>query len=162
MFDTIYTLATFPAFANLDIPNILVILDSLPGLPTHATPANIPVLATHSILDSINTIITFTVTTVKYLGRICKKFCSTMFCKKYPYLKTFSFGYNLEATQEIILYGTLFTFSIDLSSHIFLLFSQLTKLSHPQTARMLTRLKPRAAEIEKKIVFNYNIRAMSC
>ena len=43
-----------------DIPNILVILDSLPGLPTHATPDNIAVLATHSSLDTINTTISFT------------------------------------------------------------------------------------------------------
>ena len=58
---TIYRLATLPALPNLDIPNILVILDSLPGLPTHATPDNIAVLATHSSLDTINTIISFTI-----------------------------------------------------------------------------------------------------
>ena len=40
---TICTLATLPVPANFDIPNILVILDSLPGLPTHATPDNIAV-----------------------------------------------------------------------------------------------------------------------
>ena len=54
---TIYRLATLPALANLDIPNILVILDSLSGLPTHATPDNIAALATHSSLDTINPII---------------------------------------------------------------------------------------------------------
>ena len=58
---TIYRLATLPALANLDIPNILVILDSLSGLPTHATPDKIAALATHSSLDSINTIIPFTI-----------------------------------------------------------------------------------------------------
>ena len=56
---TIYRLATLPAFPNLDIPNILVILDSLSGLPTHATPDKIAALATHSSLDNINTIISF-------------------------------------------------------------------------------------------------------
>ena len=56
---TIYRLATLPALLNLDIPNILVILDSLPGLPTHATPDKIAALATHSSLDTINTIISF-------------------------------------------------------------------------------------------------------
>ena len=61
MLDTIWTLATLPVLANLDIPNILVILDSLPGLPTHATPVNNAVLATHSSLDTINTIISFTI-----------------------------------------------------------------------------------------------------
>ena len=61
MFVTIYSLATLPALPNLDIPNILVILDCLPGLPTHATPDNIAVLATHSSLDTINTIISFTI-----------------------------------------------------------------------------------------------------
>ena len=60
MLVTICTLATLPVPANLDIPNILVILDSLPGLPTHATPDNIAVLATHSSLDTINTTISFT------------------------------------------------------------------------------------------------------
>ena len=58
---TIYKLATLPALPNLDIPNILVILDSLSGLPTHATPDKIAALATHSSLDSINTIIPFTI-----------------------------------------------------------------------------------------------------
>ena len=58
---TIYRLATLPALPNLDIPNILVILDSLSGLPTHATPDKIAALATHSSLDSINTIIPFTI-----------------------------------------------------------------------------------------------------
>ena len=53
---TCYTSCT----ANFDIPNILVILDSLPGLPTHATPDNIAVLATHSSLDTITTTISFT------------------------------------------------------------------------------------------------------
>ena len=57
---TIYRLATLPALRNLDIPNILVILDSLSGLPTHATPDKIAALATHSSLDTINTIIYFT------------------------------------------------------------------------------------------------------
>ena len=57
---TIYRLATLPALPNLDIPNILVILDSLSGLPTHATPDKIAALATHSSLDTINTIISFT------------------------------------------------------------------------------------------------------
>ena len=56
-------LAALPVLANLDIPNILVILDSLPGLPTHATPDNIAVLATDSSLDTINTIISFTTLT---------------------------------------------------------------------------------------------------
>ena len=60
MFVTIYRLASLPALANLDIPNILVILDSLPGLTTHATPDNIAVLATHSSLDTINTTLSFT------------------------------------------------------------------------------------------------------
>ena len=68
MFVTIYRHASLPALANLDIPNILVILDSLSGLPTHATPDEIintiisfiilAALATHSSLDTINTIIT--------------------------------------------------------------------------------------------------------
>ena len=58
---TICRLATLAALPNLDIPNILVILDSLPGLPNHATPDNIAVLATHSSLDTINTIISFTI-----------------------------------------------------------------------------------------------------
>ena len=56
---TIYRLATLPALPNLDIPNILVILDSLSGLPTHATPDKITALTTHSSLDTINTIISF-------------------------------------------------------------------------------------------------------
>ena len=56
---TIYRLATLPALPNLDIPNILVILDSLSELPTHATPDKIAALATHSSLDTINTIISF-------------------------------------------------------------------------------------------------------
>ena len=60
MLVTICTLATLPVPANHDIPNILVILDSLPGLPTNATPDNIAVLATHSSLDTINTTISFT------------------------------------------------------------------------------------------------------
>ena len=58
---TIYRLATLPALPNLDIPNILVILDSLPGLTTHATPDKIAALATHSSLDTINTTISFTI-----------------------------------------------------------------------------------------------------
>ena len=58
---TIYRLATLPALPYLDIPNILVILDSLSGLPTHATPDKIAALATHSSLDTINTIISFTI-----------------------------------------------------------------------------------------------------
>ena len=58
---TIYRLATLPALPNLDIPNILVILDNLSGLPTHATPDKIAALATHSSLDTINTIISFTI-----------------------------------------------------------------------------------------------------
>ena len=61
MFVTIYRPASLPALANLDIPNILVILDTLPRLPTHATPEKIAVLATHSNLDTINTIISFTI-----------------------------------------------------------------------------------------------------
>ena len=61
MLVTTCTLATFPVLANHDIPNILVILDSLPGLPTHATPDNIAVLAAHSSLDTINTITSFTI-----------------------------------------------------------------------------------------------------
>ena len=56
---TIYRLATLPALPNLDIPNILVILECLSGLPTHATPDKIAALATHSSLDTINTIISF-------------------------------------------------------------------------------------------------------
>ena len=56
---TIYRLATLPALPNLDIPNILVIQDSLSGFPTHATPDKIAALATHSSLDTINTIISF-------------------------------------------------------------------------------------------------------
>ena len=60
MFVTVYILATLPALGNLDIPNILFILDSFPGLPTHATPDNIAILATHSSLGIINTIISFT------------------------------------------------------------------------------------------------------
>ena len=60
MLVTINTLATLPALANLDIPNILVILDSLSGHPTHAKPDNISILTTHSSLDTINTIISFT------------------------------------------------------------------------------------------------------
>ena len=58
---TIHRLAKLPALPNLDIPNILVILDSLSGLPTHATPDKIAALATHSRLDSISTIIPFTI-----------------------------------------------------------------------------------------------------
>ena len=58
---TKYRLATLSALPNLDIPNILVILDSLSGLPTHATPDKISALVTHSSLDSINTIIPFTI-----------------------------------------------------------------------------------------------------
>ena len=58
---TKYILATLPALPNLDIPNILVILDSHSGLPTHATPDKIAAPATHSSLDSINTIISFTI-----------------------------------------------------------------------------------------------------
>ena len=58
---TIYRLATLPALPNLDIPNILVILYSLSGLPTHATPDKIAALTTHSSLDTINTIISFTI-----------------------------------------------------------------------------------------------------
>ena len=58
---TIYRLATLPALPNLDIPNILVILDSLSGLPTHATPDNIAALAIHSSLATINTITSFTI-----------------------------------------------------------------------------------------------------
>ena len=57
---TIYRHATLSALPNLDIPNILVILDRLSGLPTHATPDNIAVLATNSSLDNINTTISFT------------------------------------------------------------------------------------------------------
>ena len=56
---TICRLATLPALPNLDIPNILVILESLSGHPTHATPDKIAALATHSSLDTINTIISF-------------------------------------------------------------------------------------------------------
>ena len=56
---TIYRLSTLSALPNLDIPNILVILDSLSGFPTHATPEKIAALATHSSLDTINTIISF-------------------------------------------------------------------------------------------------------
>ena len=63
MFVPIYTLAAFPALANLYIPNILVILDSLPGLTTHATPDNIAGLGTHSSQDTINTTISFTTPT---------------------------------------------------------------------------------------------------
>ena len=56
---TIYRLATLPALTNLDIPNILVLLESLSGLPTDATSDKIAALATHSSLDTINTIISF-------------------------------------------------------------------------------------------------------
>ena len=59
MFVTVYSLATIPALPNLDIPNILVILDSLSGLSTHATSDKIAALATHPSLDTINTIISF-------------------------------------------------------------------------------------------------------
>ena len=58
---TLYRLATLPALANLGIPNILVILNSPPGLTTHATPDKIAVLATHCSLDTINTTISFTI-----------------------------------------------------------------------------------------------------
>ena len=58
---TIYRLATLSALPNLDIPNILVILGSLSGIPTHATPGKITALVTHSSLDSINTIIYFAI-----------------------------------------------------------------------------------------------------
>ena len=58
---TIYRLATLPALPYLDIPNIFVILDSLSGLPTHATPDKLAALATNSSLDIINTIISFTI-----------------------------------------------------------------------------------------------------
>ena len=51
----------FLHWLHLDIPNIPVILDSLSGLPTHATPDKIAALATHSTLYSINTIIPFTI-----------------------------------------------------------------------------------------------------
>ena len=61
MVATIYRLATLPALPYLDIPNILVILDRLSGLPTHATPDKIAALATHSSLDTINTIISFNI-----------------------------------------------------------------------------------------------------
>ena len=61
MLVTLYTLVTLPAITNLDIPNILVIIDSRPELPTHATPDNIAVLATPYRLDTINTIISFTI-----------------------------------------------------------------------------------------------------
>ena len=61
MFVTIYRLPSLPALANLDIPNILVIHDSLSGLPPHATPDKIAALATHTSLDTINTIIYFTI-----------------------------------------------------------------------------------------------------
>ena len=61
MFVTIYRLASLSSQANLDIPNILVILDSLHGLTTHATPDKISVHATHTSLDTINPIITFTI-----------------------------------------------------------------------------------------------------
>ena len=58
---TIYRLATHPALPNLDIPNILVIPDSLSGLPTHATADRIAALTTHPSLDTLNTIISFTI-----------------------------------------------------------------------------------------------------
>ena len=58
---TIYRLATLPALPNTDIPNILVILYSLSGLPTHATPDKIAALVTHTSLDTINTIISVTI-----------------------------------------------------------------------------------------------------
>ena len=61
MFVTIYRLASLPALTNLDIPNTLVMFDSRPELPTRATPDNIAILATHSCLDTINTIISFTI-----------------------------------------------------------------------------------------------------
>ena len=59
LFVTIYRIATLPTLDNQDIPNILIILLILARLSTHATPDNILVLAAHSILDSINTIIFF-------------------------------------------------------------------------------------------------------
>ena len=58
---TTYRIATLPSLPNLDNPNILVILDRLSGLPTHATSDKIAALATHSSLDTINTIISFTI-----------------------------------------------------------------------------------------------------
>ena len=58
---TIYRLATLPALPYLDIPNILVIRYCLSGLPTQAIPDKIAALATHSSLDTINTIIYFTI-----------------------------------------------------------------------------------------------------
>ena len=58
-FVTTYTPAIFPAHVNYDIANILLILFIHPRLPTNATPNHIPVLTTHSSLDSINTIIFF-------------------------------------------------------------------------------------------------------
>ena len=58
---TIYRLATLPALPYLDIPNILVNLDSLTGLTTHATPDKIAVLAAHFSLDTINTTISFAI-----------------------------------------------------------------------------------------------------
>ena len=58
---TIYRLTILPALPNHDIPNILVILYSLFGLPTQATPHKIAALATRSSLDTINTIIYFTI-----------------------------------------------------------------------------------------------------
>ena len=61
MFVTVYSLATLPALPNLDIPNTLVIFASLSGRPPHSTPDKIAALATHSSLDAINTIISFTI-----------------------------------------------------------------------------------------------------
>ena len=58
---TIYRLATLPALPHLDIPNTLVILHSLSGLPTHATPDKIAAFVTHYSLHSINTIIYFAI-----------------------------------------------------------------------------------------------------
>ena len=58
-FVTIYTLATLPTHVNIDTTNILLIPFILSGLPTHATHDNIPVLTTHSSVDSINIIISF-------------------------------------------------------------------------------------------------------
>ena len=80
MLVTLYALVTLPALTNLDIPNILVIIDSRPELPTHATPDNIAVLATPSSLDTINTIISFTILATFPTVANLINYCSYTYC----------------------------------------------------------------------------------
>ena len=75
---TIYRFATLPALPNLDNPNILVILYSLSGLPTHGTSDKIAALATHSSLDTINTIISFTIPAT--FPTVATNYCSYTYC----------------------------------------------------------------------------------